>query len=75
MPGHQCRFAVRALAASPGVLFLEASVSRIALNGLSPASAPDPEGPGTCTVRRSISNAALGLTHPAHAWDLTVRER
>ena len=43
MPGHQCRFAVRALAASPHVLFLEASVDRIALDGLSPASATDPK--------------------------------
>src|SRR5919199_2437110 len=72
MPGHQCRFAVRALTASPGVLFLEASVSRIALNGLSHASILDSEEPSICTLRRSNSDAALGLTHPAHAWDLIV---
>src|SRR5256885_1111847 len=42
MPGHQCRFAVRALVASPHVLFLEASISRIALDGLSHASTDSP---------------------------------
>src|ERR687886_1783764 len=72
MPGHQCRFAVRALTASPDVLFLEASVSRIALNGLSHASALNSEESSACTLRRSNSDAALGLTHPAHAWDLIV---
>src|SRR5919199_1055170 len=72
MPGHQCRFAVRALTASPDLLFLEASVNRIALNGLSHASILDSEEPSICTLRRSNSDAALGLTHPAHAWDLIV---
>ena len=46
MPGHQCRFAVRALATSPDVLFLEASVGRITLDGLSPASERTPKGVG-----------------------------
>jgi hypothetical protein len=53
MPGHQCRFAVRALAASPCVLFLEASVGRITLDGLSPASITHPKV-SICTVRRSL---------------------
>ena len=78
MPGHQCRFAVRSLAASSVQLFLEVRVNRLPQTRKSEVAHPSAIGSEDQTpagLDAPCPIGALDLPNPALHADFIVRER